>query len=78
MYLGLVGAFMLTLVIGFLAGKEYDRLVRRANYNRRLRRERAEEIRREKHFRRQAETDKKKFDYMYAVQWDAPTGKGVY
>lgn len=74
----LFAVLVLTGAAGFLAGKEYDRMMKRANYNRRLRRERAEQIRREEHFRRQAETDKKKFDYMYAVQWDAPHERGVY
>ena len=74
----LFAVLVLTGTAGFLAGKEYDRLVRRANYNKRLRRERAEEIRREEHFRRQAERDRKKFDFVYKVQWDAPHEKGVY
>lgn len=68
----LTAALMLTAVAGFLCGKEYDRMVRRANYNRRLRREQAEKIRREELFRRQAAVEKKKFDFVYGVQWNAP------
>lgn len=78
MYLGLVGAFMLTLVTGFLAGKEYDYLRRRYNANQRRRREEIARKQKAIRARRQMEEDQAKFDFMYGVKWNAPSGKGVY
>lgn len=78
MYLGLVGAFLLTLVTGFLAGKEYDNMRRRYYANQRRRREEIARKQKAIRARRQMEEDQAKFDFMYNIQWDAPTGKGVY
>ena len=68
----LTAAMILTLFIGFLAGKEYDRSIKRANYNRKLRRERAEQMRKEAEDRRIRQEEKAKFDFIYGVQMSAP------
>lgn len=68
----LTAAMILTLFIGFLAGKEYDRGVRKARYNRRLRRERAEQMRKEAEANRIRQEEKAKFDFIYGVQMSAP------
>ena len=74
MYLGLVFAGILILVTGFLAGKEYDSMVRRYYANQRRRQEEILRKRRAAQFERQAAEDKRKFDYMYSIQFDGPNG----
>lgn len=68
----LTAALMLTAVAGFLAGKEYDRSIKRINYNRKLRRERAEEMRREEELQRIADEERRKNQFIYGVEWGAP------
>lgn len=68
----LTAALMLTAVAGFLAGKEYDRSIKRINYNRKLRRERAEKMRREEELQRIADEERRKNRFIYGVQWGAP------
>jgi len=68
----LTAAFMLTAVAGFLAGKEYDRSIKRINYNRKLRRERAENMRREEELHRIADEERRKNRFIYGVEWGAP------
>ena len=68
----LTAAFMLTAVAGFLACKEYDRSIKRINYNRKLRRERAEEMRREEERKRIADEERRKNRFIYGVEWGAP------
>lgn len=74
MYLGLVFAGILILVTGFLAGKEYDNMLRRYNANQRRRREEMIRKRRAAQFERQVAEDQRKFDYMYSIQFDGPQG----
>lgn len=62
--------------LGFLAGREYDRYIKRLNYNRRLRRERAERLRMEKELNRRADEEKAKSDYMFEVQFNGPRRGG--
>lgn len=78
MYLGLVSAGILILVTGFLAGKEYDNMVRRYYANQRRRREEQERIRKAALARRRAAEDQRKFDYMYSIQFEGPKGKGGF
>lgn len=72
MYAALLFAMVLTLVTGFLAGKEYDNMRRRVNYNRRLRREREEEEQYQRDEARRMAQEKKAFDFLYRVKWDGP------
>ena len=74
MYLGMVGALLLTLVTGFLAGKEYDHMCRRYRANQRRRREEQERMKKAAMARRQAEMNQQKFDFMYNVSYNAPKG----
>lgn len=75
MYLGLVFAGILILVTGFLAGKEYDNMVRRYYANQRRRQEEILRMRKAARARRQVAEDQRKFDYMYSIQFDGPNGK---
>lgn len=75
MYLGMVGALLLTLVTGFLAGKEYDHACRRYQANQRRRREEQERMRKAARARRQAAEDQRKYDFMFSVHYDAPNCK---
>ena len=75
MYLGMVGALLLTLVTGFLAGKEYDRMRKNYYENQRRRREEQERRRKAAMARRRVAEDQRKFDFMYNVTYDAPNGK---
>lgn len=75
MYLGLVFAGILILVTGFLAGKEYDNMVRRYYANQRRRREEIMRMKKAARARRQVAEDQRKFDYMYSIQFDGPNGK---
>lgn len=68
----LTAAFLLTAVAGFLAGKEYDRSIKRINYNRKLRRERAEMMRHEEELHRIADEERRKNRFIYGVEWGAP------
>lgn len=64
----LTAALLLTAVAGFLAGKEYDRSIKRINYNRKLRREKAEKMRREEALQRKLDEERRKNEFMYGVQ----------
>lgn len=75
MYLGLVFAGILILVTGFLAGKEYDNMVRRYCANQRRRQEEILRMKKAARARRQVAEDQRKFDYMYSIQFDGPNGK---
>ena len=75
MYLGLVFAGILILVTGFLAGKEYDSMVRRYYANQRRRREEIMRMKKAARARRQVAEDQRKLDYMYSIQFDGPNGK---
>lgn len=72
----MTAALMLTAVAGFLAGKEYDRSIKRINYNRRLRREKAQEEMKNARIQRQLETERKKNSFVYSVYYNAPDCKG--
>lgn len=75
MYLGLVFAGILILVTGFLAGKEYDNMVRRYYANQRRRQEEILRMKKAARARRQVAEDQRKFDYMYSIQFDGPNDK---
>ncbi len=75
MYLGLVFAGILILVTGFLAGKEYDNMLRRYYANQRRRQEEILRMKKAARARRQVAEDQRKFDYMYSIQFDGPNGK---
>ena len=70
MVLAMIG----TLAIGFMAGREYDRGIKRVKANQRRRQEEILRKRRAAQFERQAAEDKRKFDYMYSIQFDGPNG----
>ena len=64
----LTAALMLTAVAGFLAGKEYDRSIKRINYNRKLRREKIEKMRKAEAMQRKLDEERRKNEFMYGVQ----------
>lgn len=64
----LTAALLLTAVAGFLAGKEYDRSIKRINYNRKLRRERAEQMRKEEALQRMLTEEQRKAEFIYGVK----------
>lgn len=72
MMLVMTTALMLTAVAGFLAGKEYDRMMKIAARNRRLRREEDARMAQMARTQRKLAAEKRKFDYMYSVKFDAP------
>lgn len=61
-------AMVLTLVLGFLAGREYDRSIKRINYNRKLRREKIEKMRKAEAMQRRLDEERRKNEFMYGVQ----------
>lgn len=64
----LTAVLMLTAVVGFLAGKEYDRSIKRINYNRKLRREKIEKMRKAEAMQRKLDEERRKNEFMYGVQ----------
>lgn len=68
----IVTLMSLAAVAGFLAGRECDRYAKKVNYNRRLRREKVEQLRMDAELDRAERLERKKFDFMYNVQYDAP------
>ena len=64
----LTAALLLTAVAGFLAGKEYDRSIKRINYNRKLRREKIEKMRKAEAMQRKLDEERRKNEFMYGVQ----------
>ncbi len=64
----LTAALMLTAVAGFLAGREYDRSIKRINYNRKLRREKIEKMRKAEAMQRRLDEERRKNEFMYGVQ----------
>ena len=68
----IVTLMSLAAVAGFLAGRECDRYAKKVNYNRRLRREKAIQIKEDEANRRAERLERKKFNFMYNVQYDAP------
>lgn len=75
MMLGLTWALLLTLVTGFLAGLEYDKIRKIAVGNRRLRRaERARKMKKAR-IRQHLESEQRKYAYMNNVAQNVPEGK---
>ena len=70
----LVLAMIGTLAIGFMAGREYDRGIKRVKANQRRRREEAEKKRADALQRRMAAENARKNDYMFNVTWNCPNG----
>ena len=70
--LGLVIALVCMGATGFMAGKEYDRMIGRVNYNRQLRREEERKAYQADRAARQAASEKAKFDFIYNVKYNAP------
>ena len=64
-------AMMLTTVVGFLAGREYDRGIKRINENRRLRRAKEEKARNDARIRQEQETERQKNEFIYSVYYGA-------
>jgi hypothetical protein len=75
MFLGVLWALLLTLVTGFLAGMEYDRIRKIAARNRRLRREEQARKMKKARIQRHLESEQRKYAYMYNVAQNVPEGK---
>lgn len=70
----LILAMIGTLALGFMAGREYDRGIKRVKANQRRRREEAERRRADALQRKRAAEDARKNEYMYSIQFDGPKG----
>lgn len=67
-------AMMLTAVVGFLAGREYDRSIKRINENRRRRREEQRRMADEARANALKDLQEKKDKFIYGVYYDCPRG----
>ena len=70
--LGLTITLFMTGITCFFIGREYDRLIRRVNYNRQLRREQEDKIRRRNEAARIQDEERAKHDFIYNVKYSAP------
>lgn len=72
--LALTGALVLTAVVGFLAGREYDTYRKRVNENRRRRREEALRMQKEKIANRNKKIKEKSERFVAYTFYNSPGG----